>query len=167
MKTILPALIAASAALALAGCGGSGSGGTGGEDNAAAPASNEAAAAEMSADAASVPESRTRIANRPHEALLRLDDSRRRITLVRAIRATGNRCPRRVEPNPVYQGDYQGMALWTGRCDNNEQYAIFIAPNEDVQVRNCRDMAELRLPACRELPPAAPSRERPKAATKR
>jgi hypothetical protein len=49
------------------------------------------------------------------------------------------------------------MALWTARCDNNEQYAIFIAPNEDVQVRNCEDMAELGLPACSPLPPATPA----------
>ena len=161
MKSILSALFAASAVLALAGCGGGG-----GSANQAAPAA-QTDTAEASADAAVSRETATRIANRPHEALLRLDDSDRRITLVRAIRATGNRCPRRVEPNPVHQGDYEGMAYWTARCDNNQQYAVFIAPNEDVQVRNCSDMAELRLPACRTLPPAAPSRERPKAAPKR
>ena len=164
MKSILSAWFAASAALALAGCGGDGSGGGANE---AAPTGQQDNGSEASADAAASRETAIRIANRPHEALLRLDDSSRRITLVRAIRATGNRCPRRVEPNPVHQGDYEGMAYWTARCDNNEQYAVFIAPNEDVQVRNCSDMAELRLPACRPLPPAAPTRERPKAAPKR
>jgi hypothetical protein len=164
MKSILSAITAASAALALAACGGDG----GGSANQAAAAAQGDNASEASADAAVSRETTgTRIANRPHEALLRLDDSNRRITLVRAIRATRNRCPRRVEPNPVHQGDYEGMAYWTARCDNNEQYAVFIAPNEDVQVRKCSDMAELRLPACRELPPAEPSRERPKAAPKR
>lgn len=97
------------------------------------------------------------IRNRAHERLMALPDPRRRVGLVRAIRQTGNRCPLRVEPNPVYQGEYEGMAMWTARCDNNEQYAVFIAPNDDVQVRNCRDMAQLRLPACRPLPPAAPN----------
>ncbi|HEX8193772.1 MAG TPA: hypothetical protein VF552_12820 [Allosphingosinicella sp.] len=166
MKSVLSALFAASAALALAGCGGDGAGSN--ANQAAPAASADGASAEASADAAT-PSARsagTRIANRPHEALLRLDDSDRRITLVRAIRATRNRCPHRVEPNPVHQGEYEGMAYWTARCDNNEQYAVFIAPNEDVQVRNCRDMAELRLPACRQLPPAEPRRERPKAAAK-
>jgi hypothetical protein len=103
-----------------------------------------------------------RIANRPNERLLALDDESRRIGLVRAIRGNRQRCPRRVEPNPVYQGEFRGMAYWTARCDNNEQYAIFIAPNEIVQVRKCRHMAELDMPPCRELPPAEPNRERPR-----
>jgi hypothetical protein len=162
MKSILSAMFAASAVLALAGCGGE----SGGNASQAAP-SAQADKAEASAEISASRDTATRIANRPHEALLRLDDSDRRITLVRAIRATGNRCPRRVEPNPVHQGDYEGMAYWTARCDNNDQYAVFIAPNEDVQVRKCSDMAELRLPACRTLPPAEPRRERPKAAPKR
>jgi len=150
MKSILFGGIAIFLAGALAGCGG---------EAAPAPGPKESAAAADQAGA-------TRIANRPHERLLALPDVDRRVGLIRAIRATGNRCPRRVEPNPVHQGDYEGMALWTARCDNNEQYAVFIAPNEDVQVRNCRDMAQLRLPACRPLPPAEPNRERPKAAGK-
>ena len=106
------------------------------------------------------------IRNQPQERLLALPDDLRRVGLVRAIRATGNRCPRRVEPNPVYQGDYRGMAVWTARCDNNRQYAVFIAPNEDVQVRRCEDMGQLGLPACRPLPPAAPAQDRPAARPK-
>ena len=108
----------------------------------------------------------TKMRNKHHEDLMALPDNLRRVGLIRAIRDTGNRCPRRVEPNPVYQGEHEGMALWTARCDNDEQYAIFIAANEDVQVRNCRDMEQLRLPACRELPPAEPTQERPKARPK-
>lgn len=150
-SSFLRAVAAAAAlALALAGCGGESAPSNSGEAAAAAGKQGE-----------------TRIRNRHNEDMLALGDEDRRIGLIRAIRATGNRCPRRVEPNPVNQGEYEGMALWTARCDNNEQYAVFLAPNGDVQVRNCRDMAELRLPACRELPPAAPSQERPKAATKR
>lgn len=105
------------------------------------------------------------IRNRPQEELLALPDDLRRVGLVRAIRDTRNRCPRRVEPNPVHQGDYRGMALWTARCDDNQQYAIFIAPSGDVEVRKCEDMERLGLPACRELPPAepAPARPRPRA----
>lgn len=144
MKTMLSGCGALLGALALAACGGDGSAKGGGS-----------ADAQSSADAAPKGGSTT-IRNRHNEQLLALNDGDRRIGLVRAIRANGNRCPRQVEPNPVYQGDYQGMALWTGRCDNNEQYAIFLAPNGDVQVRNCRDMAQLHLPACRTLPPARP-----------
>lgn len=106
------------------------------------------------------------IRNRPHEDLLALPDPLRRVGLVRAIRDTRNRCPRRVEPNPVHQGEYRGMALWTARCDNNQQYAIFIAPSGDVQVRKCEDMGRLGLPECRELPPAEPMPERPQPKTR-
>jgi hypothetical protein len=97
-----------------------------------------------------------RVRNRPHEELMALPDNLRRVGLVRAIRDSRNNCPKRVEPNPVYQGEYRGMALWTARCDDNRQWAIFIAPSGDVQVRNCEEMGELDLPACRPLPPAAP-----------
>ena len=107
-----------------------------------------------------------KIRNRPQERLLALPDDLRRVALIRAIRESRYRCPRRVEPNPVHQGEYRRMALWTARCDNNAQYAIFIAASGDVQVRRCEDMEQLGLPACRELPPAEPVRERPKAAPK-
>lgn len=146
---------AALALALLAGCGDD-SAPTAGADRARAGGN---AAATNAADAGGVT-----IRNRHHEELLALPDNLRRVGLIRAIRETGNSCPLRVEPNPVHQGEYEGMALWTARCDNNEQYAIFIAPNGDVQVRNCADMAELGLPACRALPPAtpAPPRRRPR-----
>ncbi len=143
----------ASAALALtllAGCGGDAA--PGNERAAAAAANDQAAGGNESGD--------VRIRNRHQEELLALPDNLRRVGLVRAIRQTGNSCPLRVEPNPVHQGEYEGMALWTARCDNNKQYAIFIAPNGDVQVRDCEDMAELGLPACHALPPAAPTQPR-------
>lgn len=147
IRTFAPAALALAL---LAGCGG---------DSPPAAKSDRPARANAAADARGVT-----IRNRHHEELTALPDNLRRVGLVRAIRQTGNSCPLRVEPNPAYQGEYEGMALWTARCDNNEQYAIFIAPNGDVQVRNCEDMAELGLPACRALPPAAPSppRRRPR-----
>ena len=90
--------------------------------------------------------------NKHHEDLKALPDNLRRIGLMRAIRDTRNRCPRRVESG-VHQGDHEGMALWTARCDDNSQWAIFIAVNGDVQVRNCEEMQQLGLPACQALPP--------------
>ena len=106
-----------------------------------------------------------RIRNKHHEDLIALPEHLRRIGLMRAIRDTGNRCPLRVESG-AHQGEHEGLALWTARCDDNRQWAIFIAPNGDLQVRNCEHMEQLGLPRCRELPPAPPQqpRERPKAA---
>jgi hypothetical protein len=105
------------------------------------------------------------IRNQPNEQLRALPDNLQRIGLVRAIRDTHNRCPRSVESR-VEQGEYRGMAYWTARCDDNSQWAIFLAPNGDVQVRNCDHMQQLGLPACRALPPVPPERRpqpRPKA----
>lgn len=149
IRTLAPA---AFALFLLAGCGDD-SASSGG--NRSAAAANGAATANASADSTEV-----QVRNRHQEELLALPDNLRRVGLIRAIRQTGNRCPLRVEPNPVHQGEYEGMALWTARCDNNKQYAIFIAPNGDVQVRDCEDMAELGLPACQALPPAAPTEPR-------
>lgn len=136
MRTILATTVAAVLVAALAACDGGGSSSSG--------------------NAAKAPAQKMRIRNKWHEDLVALPDHLRRIGLIRAIRETGNRCPKRVEPNPVYQGEYRGMALWTARCDDNRQWAIFVAPSGDVQVRNCEQMGQLDLPACRELPPAAP-----------
>jgi hypothetical protein len=110
-------------------------------------------------DGASAPSAKSggvTIRNRDNERLKALPDNLQRIALVRAIRDTGNRCPRSVESR-AEQGEYRGMAYWTARCDDNSQWAIFLAPNGDVQVRNCEHMQQLDLPACRPLPPAPPS----------
>ena len=152
IRTFAPAALALTL---LAGCG-----------DASEPAtSNQSTAAAANEKAANGNASReVRVRNPHQEELLALPDNLRRVGLVRAMRQTGNSCPLRVEPNPVHQGEYEGMALWTARCDNNKQYAIFIAPNGDVQVRDCEDMAELGLPACHALPPAAPiERRQPRA----
>ena len=95
------------------------------------------------------------IRNQKNEELRALPDPLQRLGLTRAIRDTGNRCPRSVESR-AEQGEYRGMAYWTARCDDNSQWAIFLAPNGDIQVRNCEHMQQLDLPACRPLPPAPP-----------
>lgn len=95
------------------------------------------------------------VRNTADEQLKALGEPDRRIGLVRAIRQTGNRCPQRVE-SEKRQGEYRGQAVWTARCDDNSQWAIFVGANRQVQVRNCEQMERLRLPACAELPPAPP-----------
>ena len=99
--------------------------------------------------------------NKAHEQLRALPEDKQRIGLRRAIRDTGNRCPLRVE-SARYQQQYEELAMWTARCSDNGQWAVFIAANEDVQVRNCEQMERLRLPRCAELPPAPPQLSRPK-----
>ncbi len=73
--------------------------------------------------------------------------------LWRALRDAGQRC-KRVDAG-AFQQDYKDMAMWTAHCTDSGQWMVFIAPNDDVQVRPCADAATLQLPACKPLPPSA------------
>lgn len=100
---------------------------------------------------------RIRMKNEHHEELLRLTPDLQRIGLMRAIRQTGNRCQR--VDNAGYQQEYRNMRMWVALCgEEAKHYAIYIAPNGDVQVRDCAQAGQLALPRCRPLPPAAPTR---------
>jgi hypothetical protein len=78
----------------------------------------------------------------------------RNLGLWRAVRDAPERCKKL--DNGAYQQEYKTMAMWTAHCTDTGQWAVFIAPNGDVQVRSCADAAVLGLPACRPLPPAPP-----------
>ena len=41
------------------------------------------------------------------------------------------------------------MAMWAARCSDSGAWAVFVAPNGDVQVRACADAGQLGLPECR------------------
>lgn len=86
------------------------------------------------------------IRNDYHDRMLRLDTLPRDAALRRAIRTTGARCDR-VEAS-AFQQDHANLKMWTARCQTNA-YAVFLAANGDVQVRNCTDVAALGLPTCR------------------
>ena len=81
------------------------------------------------------------------EQLKALSDLNRGLALRRAIQDSGERC-KRVEISG-YQQDYRNLSMWTARCSDSGDWALFIAPNGDVQVRSCDDAATLDLPACR------------------
>ena len=88
----------------------------------------------------------------------------RNLGLWRAIRDAPQRC-KRVDSG-AFQQEYRNMAMWSAHCTDTGQWAIFIAPNGDVQVRSCADAATLRLPACRSLPPPVPEPVKAGAAAK-
>jgi hypothetical protein len=73
---------------------------------------------------------------------------------MRAIRQTGNRCHRVV--NGAYQQYYRGMEMWVALCDEGTHWAVFIAGNSDVQVRDCAESQQLGLPLCRPVAPMPP-----------
>jgi hypothetical protein len=88
----------------------------------------------------------------------------RNLGLWRAIRDAPQRC-KRVDSG-AFQQSYRNMAMWSAHCTDTGQWAIFIAPNGDVQVRPCADAAAIGVPACRPLPPPVPEPVKAGAATK-
>ena len=126
----LPAM---TAFLLLAGCGGGGDRSGGGNEG----------------------EPRIRIANKYHDDLMKLPPDLQRLTMMRAIRDGGYRCQR--VDNAGYQEEYRNMRMWVAVCGaESKTFAVYLAANGDVQVRNCADAGQLSLPRCEGLPPAAP-----------
>lgn len=130
-------LILGAAALALAGCGDS-----------TPPANGQ---------------EQIRVANPGSDRLKELGPLNQRIALMRAIRDSGKRC-RRVDALG-YQQEYRQLAMWVAVCDDGRHWSVFIAPNEDIQVRDCREHQQLDLPVCRPVPPVAPDPSFPQAKT--
>ena len=87
------------------------------------------------------------VANPMSDQLKTLSEPTRNLGLYRAIRDNGQRC-KRVDRG-AYQQQYKTMAMWTATCSDSGDWAIYIAPNGDVQVSQCRHAAELGLPECK------------------
>ena len=85
-------------------------------------------------------------ANEYVERLKSLGDDNRGLALRRAVQDTGQQCKRVV--TSAYQEEYKNLSVWNLRCTDGE-YALFIAPNADVQVRTCTDVKSLGLPECK------------------
>lgn len=93
-----------------------------------------------------------RVANPQSDQLKGMSDLYRNLGLRRAIMDSGQKCKR--SEGGAYQQEYKNMAMWTTRCIDTGEWAIFIAPGGEVQVRPCADLASLGLPTCRR--PATP-----------
>jgi hypothetical protein len=100
-----------------------------------------------------------RIANPESDRLKTLSPLYQRIGLMRAIRDSGKRC-RRVDALG-YQEEYRGLAMWVAMCDDGRHWAVFIAPNADVQVRDCSENQQLGLPVCHPVAPLPPDPNAP------
>ena len=80
------------------------------------------------------------------DQLHQLDDLNRAIGLKRAIYQSGYTC-RRVESSGYVQ-EHENLSMWMAKCDDRRDWAIFVGPDGTAQVRPCRDLAQLGLPAC-------------------
>ena len=85
-------------------------------------------------------------ANPQSDQLKALSEPMRHLGLYRALRDNGRRC-KRVDRGE-YQQQYKTMAMWTARCTDSGDWALYIAPNGDVQASPCADAKELGLPEC-------------------
>ena len=83
----------------------------------------------------------------PHSDQLKaMSEPMRNLGLYRAIRDNGRRC-KRVD-SAAYQQQYKTMAMWTAHCTDSGDWALYIAPNGDVQASPCAHARELKLPEC-------------------
>jgi len=96
------------------------------------------------------------------DKLHQLDDMNRAIALKRAIYESGFDCRRVV--NSGYVGEYENTSYWTASCQDrfgrNRDWALFVGPDESVQVRLCEDVVKAGLQPCVIKPGAkAPARK--------
>ena len=89
------------------------------------------------------------------EKLRGLSPLDRDLALRRAIQDSRQRCRRIL--SSAESGSYRNMAIWTARCDGGIDWAVFVAPSGDVQVRSCRHVEQLGLPKCRTSAQSAPA----------
>lgn len=93
------------------------------------------------------------------DRLHQLNDLNRAIALKRAIYDSGSEC-RRVTKSG-YVGEYENTSYWTATCEDRfgrtRDWALFVGPDESVQVRLCQDVVKAGLPACAIKPAATPS----------
>jgi hypothetical protein len=75
-----------------------------------------------------------------------LDEMNRAIALKRAIYASGFAC-KRIDRS-AYVQEHENLSMWTAACDDKREWAIFVGPDGSAQVRPCKDLAQLGLPAC-------------------
>ncbi len=96
------------------------------------------------------------------KALHQLNELNRAIALKRALYDTGAEC--RLVTKSGYVGEYENTSYWTATCQDkfkrDRNWALFIGPDESVQVRLCEDVVKAGLPACvikDEAKPTAPA----------
>ncbi len=70
----------------------------------------------------------------------------RAIGLKHAIYDSGYTCQRVVRTG--YVGAYKNLDEWVASCADGRDWAVFIGPDGSAQVRDCKDVAAVGLPAC-------------------
>jgi len=80
------------------------------------------------------------------KTLHKLDETSRAIALKRAIHSSGYQCVR--IDRSEYVQDYRMLEMWAASCNDGRGWALFVGRDDTVQVRSCKDLADLKLPRC-------------------
>ena len=92
-----------------------------------------------------------RVVSQEQQQLHQLDAFNLAIGLKRAIFDAGYSCKRITDAG--YVGTWKNLDEWTAHCvyDDGSQrdWAIFAGPDGSAQVRDCKDVVETGLPACK------------------
>lgn len=70
----------------------------------------------------------------------------RAIAFKNAIYDSGYECKRITRTG--YVGAYKNLDEWMASCADGRDWAVFIGPDGSAQVRDCKDVASVGLPAC-------------------
>jgi hypothetical protein len=93
------------------------------------------------------------------DRLHQLDDLNRAIALKRALYDSGAEC-RRVTRSG-YVGEHENTSYWTATCEDqfgrSRDWALFVGPDESVQVRLCEDVVKAGLQPCVIKQPVRPA----------
>jgi hypothetical protein len=79
-------------------------------------------------------------------SLHRLSEINLKIALRRAIYDSRKAC--QTVTKAGYVQEYGNLSMWTASCKSGRSFAIFVGPDGSAQVRDCKEMEPLRLPAC-------------------
>src|SRR5574338_785980 len=79
-------------------------------------------------------------------ALHKLSEDNLKIVLRRAIYDSGQKCNTVTEAG--YVQEYGNLSMWTASCASDRSFAVFVGPDGSVQVRDCKETEQLKLPAC-------------------
>jgi hypothetical protein len=80
------------------------------------------------------------------ESLHQLSEMNRKIALRRAIYDSGSTC--KTVTKAGYVQEYGNLSMWMASCASGRSFAVFVGPDGSAQVRDCSEMAPLKLPAC-------------------
>jgi len=68
------------------------------------------------------------------------------IALKRAIYDAKLKC--RTVTDAGFTGEYENLDMWTARCDDGKDWAVFAGPDGSAQVRDCKDLPGTGVPVC-------------------